>query len=516
MTRVPGEDAGDVAEGGADMHPAPVDGEGADLLVVRRAAHLQHRESALHFAEQFHVTQQDDGVGDGGDVSLGHRLAAQQAVGGGGEESGDLLVFDEARQTDDELAEALDAADPLQGGEAVDRHPVGFERGDFPLDADQMVLQAGGLGVERNHLEQALAFITVEVTTPARGVAAQLIAAFLEGHQQRAFAVVDTAADELGGRQGFAAAGGPGDQDHRVAEEAAAAHGIQLHVAGRDAGVGGALIQFDGGQRDHHDPLIRHDGERVFAFLVDGPAELEDFDRAAALFTLKDVAQDHHVIGDEFLDSVAADFTVLAGALGGHHRGDAHAFQRRGEPEQFGADDHLILEAGEDRPQRVDRDAIRPGAPHRGLHPDHQGTQVEGAAHDHFVSGLGGGVDEGPFAGRLPVGYVPAQRGHVGADIRGGLLEGDEDPGLVVLANALGQELGGENRLGAAGGTRDQGGASGRDAAQADMVESFDAGRRLGDRRSLCGFSHGRAPPRLQETINLIQSILFPYSTDPR
>ena len=39
---MPGQDAGDVAEGLADVHAAAVDGELADFLVVHRAAHLEH------------------------------------------------------------------------------------------------------------------------------------------------------------------------------------------------------------------------------------------------------------------------------------------------------------------------------------------------------------------------------------------------------------------------------------------------------------------------------------------
>ena len=43
------------------------------------------------------------------------------------------------------------------------------------------------------------------------------------------------------------------------------------------------------------------------------------------LLVLEHVAQDHHVVGDELLDAVARDRAVVLGALGGEHRGDAHA-----------------------------------------------------------------------------------------------------------------------------------------------------------------------------------------------
>ena len=56
-------------------------------------------------------------------------------------------------------------------------------------------------------------------------------------------------------------------------------------------------------------------------------AELENLDRAPASLILQRVAQDDHVVGDEFLDPKARNWSVIIRSLGGQHSGDAHPFQ---------------------------------------------------------------------------------------------------------------------------------------------------------------------------------------------
>ena len=77
-------------------------------------------------------------------------------------------------------------------------------------------------------------------------------------------------------------------------------------------------------------------------------------------------------------------------------------------------------------------------------------------------------------------GDVPAEAEHVAADVVGRLLEGDEDARLAGLTDARGQELGGEDRLGAAGGARDQRRPPRGQAAVGDQVEALDLGPELG------------------------------------
>jgi hypothetical protein len=60
---------------------------------------------------------------------------------------------------------------------------------------------------------------------------------FLIGEEHAAFALLDAAINKLGGGEGLAGTGGSGNQDDGIAEEAPAAHFIQLVVSGADAEV---------------------------------------------------------------------------------------------------------------------------------------------------------------------------------------------------------------------------------------------------------------------------------------
>ena len=81
-------------------------------------------------------------------------------------------------------------------------------------------------------------------------------------------------------------------------------------------------------------------------------------------------------------------------------------------------------------------------------------------------------------------GDVAAEGAQVGAQVVGGLLERDEDAGLPA-AHALGEELAGEHRLGAARLTGDDRGPPRAEAAHGHLVEAGDAGRDLADGRAL-------------------------------
>src|SRR5687768_18348924 len=54
---------------------------------------LFRSEAAAHLAEDLHVPQQDDGVGDGRDVRLGDGGSSHQRGRRGGEQPGHLLVL---------------------------------------------------------------------------------------------------------------------------------------------------------------------------------------------------------------------------------------------------------------------------------------------------------------------------------------------------------------------------------------------------------------------------------------
>src|SRR5262245_14005430 len=88
----PGENARRIPEWSAEVHPVLVDVELADPLVVCRAAHLEHRDPALHLAEHFHVPEEDDRVGERRDVTLRDRSTPHQRRSGRREQPRDLLM----------------------------------------------------------------------------------------------------------------------------------------------------------------------------------------------------------------------------------------------------------------------------------------------------------------------------------------------------------------------------------------------------------------------------------------
>src|SRR5689334_11370694 len=130
-----------VAERTTDLHSAFADREFANRLVMPRAAHLEHRQPALHLAEHLDVAQEDDGVGEGRDVRFGDRVAAHQRASRRRKHSRDLVMLDERRQSDHELAEGLEGADILERGQTVERDALRLELGDYLLDRDEPILE---------------------------------------------------------------------------------------------------------------------------------------------------------------------------------------------------------------------------------------------------------------------------------------------------------------------------------------------------------------------------------------
>ena len=87
----------------------------------------------------------------------------------------------------------------------------------------------------------------------------------------------------------------------------------------------------------------------------------------------------------------------------------------------------------------------------------------------------------------LERGQVEAERRHVGDQVVGRLLEGDEHPGLVVLGDPADEELHGEECLAASGGAADERRASPGQPAAGHLVEPADTGRRLRQRGKRTG-----------------------------
>ncbi len=118
--------------------------------------------------------------------------------------------------------------------------------------------------------------------------------------------------------------------------------------------------------------------------------------------------------------------------------------------------------------------------------------QVVIAHHDALVLRLRRGIDKDPRPLGLPALDIPSQAEHIGANIAGRLLERNEDPALLILHNAFGEKLYGENGLGAARGARHECGAGLGEPAIGDKVETRHPSRQFVDCGSL---THDVASP---------------------
>ena len=90
-----------------------------------------------------------------------------------------------------------------------------------------------------------------------------------------------------------------------------------------------------------------------FAFLVRGPAIFQNFHCAAALFAIKRVAKNNHVVGDKFFHAVAGDFAVLVNAFSGHQGRDAESFQSQRHAQHFAAHNRSVGKLGKNRPDGI-------------------------------------------------------------------------------------------------------------------------------------------------------------------
>jgi hypothetical protein len=173
------------------------------------------------------------------------------------------------------------------------------------------------------------------------------------------------------------------------------------------------------------------------------------------------------------------------------------------EPTQLGAEHGVVRQAGEQRLEGVERDALRADRIDRVRKPDEEPFEVvlpgllDLAALDADV------VDCDLAVVHEPV-EVEAERADVGGELVGGLLEHHEDAGLAVAHRALDDELGGEHRLAAAGAADHERRPAARQAAGGDLVEAVDPARRLRHRRA-----QQRLGPRLRRPCARARALLL-------
>ena len=189
-------------------------------------------------------------------------------------------------------------------------------------------------------------------------------------------------------------------------------------------------------------------------------SELENFQGSPPLLAFQHVAQDDNVVGNELLDAIAGNLAVLCRALRGQKRRQAQPFECDGDTEHLAPHGGAVGELREDSAKGIHGKALRAHARYRVLYPCQQRAEIVVADDHRLMRGLGRGVHERPTPLGLPGGDVPAKTAHVEADVGGALLEGDEHPGLASVADALGEELRGEDRFGTPGSAAYKRGAS--------------------------------------------------------
>ena len=322
-----------------------------------------------------------------------------------------------------------------QSRQRIDRHARRLELADFRLDDLQVILKSCRLGIGTDDLEHSILFHLLKINPPAGAIAQQLGTGFLIGKQDGSLLVATGVFDELGHQHGFAGSRGTGGQDDRILEEASTAHVVQAWHTGADPHIRRSLSEPHGTQRKNADAVRTH-GEREFSFHVSGAAQLEDLHRAPTPFSLQNVAQDHDVVGDEFLNAVARNRPVLIDALGRHQRGDTDLLEPGDQAEDLTPHHEngvVLLEHGGDR---IDRHPLCLVLADGVIDPFDQAGEIE-VSRDILAIGIRGSIQDEQLVLFHHLLQVPAETGGIAQDVERRLLEGDEDSWLVEILDAV-------------------------------------------------------------------------------
>ena len=200
-----------------------------------------------------------------------------------------------------------------------------------------------------------------------------------------------------------------------------------------------------------------------------GAAVLDDAQPARRDLVVDAVVEQDHAVRDVLLEPLPGQqaLAALAGDDGGH----ASVLQPAEQPPQFGAQDAVVRQAGEQRFDRVEHDALGADRLDRVAEPDEQPFEIVLAGLLDLAA-FDADVVDGQFLRRDQLRKVEAERRDVLGDLLAALLEGHEDAGLAELQRAIHQELHGQQRLAAAGAAADERRPAGWQAAAGDLVET--------------------------------------------
>ena len=231
------------------------------------------------------------------------------------------------------------------------------------------------------------------------------------------------------------------------------------------------MLQRHRGHRQHAD-AVGIDQERILVRAVVGAAVLDDAQAAGRDLIVDAVVEQDHRVRDVLLESLPGEGTVAA--LAGDHRRDALVLQPPEQPPQFGPEDGVVLQAGKQRFDGIEDDALGADRPDRVIEPDEQPFEIvlarflDLAAFDAHV------VDRELL--RLDqLREVEAERRDVAGNLLGVLLERHQHAGLVEMKRAVHQKRERQQRLAGPRPAADQRRPALRQAAARDLVEATNS-----------------------------------------
>ena len=207
------------------------------------------------------------------------------------------------------------------------------------------------------------------------------------------------------------------------------------------------------------------------------PRYLTTRSRREEIWSLDAMVEHDDAVGDVLFQSLARQrrFAAFAGDDGRH----AFVLQPAKQAAQFGAQDERIGQAGEERLDGIQHDALGADRVDGMPEADEQSFQIVFAGLFDFTA-LDVHIIQHDLLARDQVFQVETERGDVLGQVLGGLFEGHKDARLVELRRAAHQELHGEQRLAAARAAADQRRPAFGQSAAGDFVQPLDAGRRFG------------------------------------
>ena len=193
-------------------------------------------------------------------------------------------------------------------------------------------------------------------------------------------------------------------------------------------GLGRVVTEARRGDGQDGDALLV-DEEGVFVGAVRRAAILDDAQPARGDLVDDPVVEQDDAVGDVFLEPVPRELPLAA--LGRDHGRDAALLEPAEQAAQLGAQDRGVVEAREQRLDRVEHDALRPDLLDGVVEPDEQALEIVIAGFLDLAALDAHVVDDELLVGDQAR-HVVAERGDVGGEIIGRLLEAHEDAGLAV------------------------------------------------------------------------------------